>query len=195
MRPNRRGKGLPSLSMRSLTRTLGTSEEGAHVSKARALWLVSVVACLLAVTAETGAAQGPGGLKPCIQCKQGCFDDGMGSRCTPAPSGVNKGGTACDGSVTWMDNPVEEDRGWWFCLCVPRGEICALRQTFAPIDQDALGRKATRVVASGGVLSADGLFFVGIRAGEQIVRWKCDGSIAGRVTQAAKPANRKSLGA
>lgn len=197
MRPNqKRSKKTLSLSIRSLTRPLGTSQEGAHVGKVRAFWLVSVVACLLAIAGEPAAAQpGPGGLKPCIYCKQGCFDDGVGTRCTPAPKGVNKGGTHCEGRYSWMENPVDEDRGWWHCICIASGELCALRQTFAPIDQDALGREATEVVASGGVLPADGFFFVGFRAGEPVVRWKCDGSIAGRVTQAGQPAKRRSLGA
>jgi len=136
------------------------------------------------------------GLTPCIYCKQGCFgDDGVGTRCTPAPEGVNKGGTSCEGRFNWMDNPEEEDKGWWHCICITSGEVCALRQTFAPIEQEILGREATEVVASGGILSADGLFFVGFRAGEKVVRWKCDGSIAGRVTHADSPAKRRSLGA
>lgn len=151
---------------------------------------MSVVACLLAVTAEPATAQ-PGS-EPCVNCQSGCVKGGLGAVCTP--NWDNRGGTSCAGSMVW-DDPLGEGDGWWTCHCVPTGAICAERRAFAPIDQETLGREATEVVASGGVLPADGLFFVGFRAGERVVRWKCDGSIAGRVTHADKPAERRSLGA
>ena len=171
-----------------LTNRSGIREGGVRVGKSHSLWLVSVVACLLAVTAEPAAAQ-PGS-QPCVNCAGSCPEGGAGGTCKP--SGGGRGGTSCETDYVWTE---EEGKGWWTCHCWPTGELCALRQTFAPIDQETLGREATEVVASGGVLPADGLFFVGFRAGERVVRWKCDGSIAGRVTHADKPAERRSLGA
>lgn len=189
MRPNQKS-GISTF-LTVLTNRSGIRGGGVRVGKIHALWLVSVVACLLAVTAEPATAQ-PGS-EPCVNCAGPCPEGGVGGSCSP--NGENKGGTSCEGSMYWEDPLGEEGKGWWTCHCLPTGELCAVRQTFAPIDQETLGREATKVVASGGVLPADGLFFVGFRAGERVVRWKCDGSIAGRVTHADKLAERRSLGA
>ena len=145
------------------------------------------MACLFAVTAGTAAAQSgpgdPGALTPCVTCGSECTL-GSGWACQEDAKGT-KGGTSCSADVIWSDDPLDEGGGDFICLCAPAGEICALRQTFAPTDRETLGREASEVVASGGMLPADGLFFVAFRAGERIVRWKCDGGIAGRVATAA----------
>lgn len=189
MRPNQ--KSAISTFLTVLTNRSRIRGGGVGVGKIHALWLVSVVACLLAVTAEPAAAQS--GSEPCVNCAGSCPEGGNGGTCSP--NGKGRGGSSCEGSVNWHPHPLEEGEGWWDCFCVPTGELCAQTQVFAPIDKETLGREATEVVASGGVLPADGLFFVGFRAGERVVRWKCDGSVAGRVTHADKPAERRSLGA
>lgn len=104
--------------------------------------------------------------------------------CEVDPSGT-KGGTSCRKEVVWND-PLGDSNGHFVCLCVPRGEICALRQTYSPMDQEVLGREAAEVVASGAMLPADGLFFVGFSVGERVLRWKCDGSIAGRIASSSQ---------
>lgn len=42
-------------------------------------------------------------------------------------------------------------------------------------------QEAVTVVASGGTLPADGPFFVALNRHESVVRWKCSGTVAGRV--------------
>lgn len=41
---------------------------------------------------------------------------------------------------------------------------------------------ARTVVAMGGMLPADGLFYSARNSGVTVVRWKCDGSLAARVS-------------
>lgn len=166
-------------------------EKSVHFATGRALRLVGVVACLLAVSAGPVAGQGGSSLQPCLTCDGTC-EEGRGGDCQVDALG-ERGGTSCRKNVVWVNHPLGEE-GWFECFCAPTGDLCVLRQAFAPTDQERLGREATGVVASGGMLPADGLFFVGFRNGERVVRWKCDGSIAGRITQAGKLVQDPVLG-
>ena len=42
-------------------------------------------------------------------------------------------------------------------------------------------QEAVSVVATGEMLPANGLFYVGSTSGQPVVRWKCDGHVVGRL--------------
>jgi len=58
----------------------------------------------------------------------------------------------------------------------------------APDEREQLEMEAVEAVAAGRMLPADGLFYLASNgAGETVVRWKCDGRVAGRLATAGIP--------
>lgn len=117
----------------------------------------------------------------CHTCTMACPYD-YGFYCEPNGGGL--GGTEiCHMGMVDLPNPIDpEQEGRVDCLCVEQGDICEVEEEpdgFA--DRTTLVREATDLVAAGGMLPSDGPFYVGRTAEDLVVRWKCDGSIAGRV--------------
>lgn len=123
----------------------------------------------------------------CHTCTLEC-PYGTGNYCEP--NGNRGGGTdGCRMAVLEWPNPVDpEEEGHVDCLCVPLGDICrGDGGGFEVADLPTQAREAIDVVAAGGMLPSDGRFYVGMTAQELVVRWKCDGSVAGRVARADVP--------
>jgi hypothetical protein len=71
---------------------------------------------------------------------------------------------------------------------VEQGDFCESdAEGVGYADRTILMREATDMVAAGGMLPSDGPFYVGVTASEFVIRWKCDGSVAGRVATEGSP--------
>lgn len=74
------------------------------------------------------------------------------------------------------------------CFCVEQGDFCESNaEGVGYADRTILMREATDMVAAGDMLPSDGPFYVGVTASEFVIRWKCDGSVAGRVATEGSP--------
>lgn len=112
----------------------------------------------------------------CAGCGGGCDFD-AGSSC--APAGVY-GMDACSTDIHDLDYGGDEPLT--VCQCDRSGgSLCEGTLAFGSIERDAMEQEAITVVASGGTLPADGPFFVALNRHESVVRWKCSGTVAGRV--------------
>ena len=111
----------------------------------------------------------------CAGCGGGCRFD-VGSSCAPAKIlGMN----SCRTNI--IDVPWDEGV-LTVCHCDrDGGTLCEGALAFGSIERDAMEQEAITVVASGGTLPADGSFFVALNRDESVVRWKCSGTVAGRV--------------
>ena len=124
----------------------------------------------------------------CHTCTLPCpYDSGF--YCEPDGEGL--GGTEpCWMRVSHQPNPIDpDDEGRIDCFCVEQGDVCdvANEEGVGFADRTILTREATDVLVAGGMLPSDGPFYVGVTASEFVLRWKCDGSVAGRVTTEGSP--------
>lgn len=83
-------------------------------------------------------------------------------------------------------DPEDPESHGFFCYCETQGDSCWVDlpeegSFFAASNPVSLAGEAIAVVAGGGMLPADGLFYVGVAEDELRIRWKCDGSVAGWV--------------
>ena len=107
----------------------------------------------------------------CWSCVNGC---GGGWICDGRGGGIF-GSNDCDVG----DGPVG-DR----CHCFPSGGVCEIQTTQAPEETRAMEERALAVLATGGTLPADGLFYYASRGDQLVLRRKCDGNLVGRVAVA-----------
>lgn len=120
----------------------------------------------------------------CHTCTMEC-PYGSGYYCEPNGDGGG-GTTGCRMAVLEWPNPVDPDEeGHVDCLCVPLGDLCRGDEEGIDVaDRTRQAHEATDVVASGAMLPSNGRFYFGVAGEELVVRWKCDGSVAGRVALA-----------
>ena len=112
----------------------------------------------------------------CASCNGGCDWD-AGSSCAPARV---LGMDACSTHIHDLDYGGDEPLT--VCQCDRSGgSLCEGPLAFGSIERDAMAQEAITVVASGGTLPADGPFFVALNRDESVVRWKCSGTVAGRI--------------
>ena len=122
----------------------------------------------------------------CLTCTKPCLDgSGHGFDCElNGPAKI--GGNGCEVSITLLD-PLGEGNGFYTCFCSYEGGLCFLAEAMAPTDREELENEAVEAVAAGRMLPADGLFYLASSAGETVVRWKCDGRVAGRLAAVEIP--------
>ena len=125
----------------------------------------------------------------CLTCTASCLDgEGEGNECE-INGPRNIGGNGCRVNTIPLPEPLEGLRCW--CLYIEG--LCWVPQAMSPGDRAKLEHEAVEVVAEGGMLPADGFFFLGSRPGELVVRWKCDGRVAGHVARSSVPAHTNRL--
>lgn len=117
-----------------------------------------------------------GSVAACHDCFGYCYYPGSigGTACDPAGNdrGPDYGRTQC--SVRIVQNGP-----FVHCVCQASGGYCSVSALLNPVDRAVLEQEAVETVANGGMLAADGPFFVALRSGETVIRWKCNGDIVG----------------
>ncbi len=120
------------------------------------------------------APQVPGGDKYCHECYGECLYD-FGGSCSPGRDG-KFGITKCSTDIVPLDFDLV------MCNCDWHdGVICEASASLDSNERETLIEDARTVVAMGGMLPADGLFYSARNSGATVVRWKCDGALAARV--------------
>lgn len=130
----------------------------------------------------------------CHTCSLEC-PYGSGYYCEPS-GGVLGGTSVCTVSVSHFPDPVDpEGDGTYRGFCFTQGAYCwtdtgeiEYDRIWGPKFPEEAGtaaltleRQAMAVVAAGDMLPSDGPFYFGSAGDELVVRWKCDGRVAGRV--------------
>ena len=116
-----------------------------------------------------------GGDKYCHECYGECLYD-FGGSCSPGRAG-KYGLSKCSTDILAIDF------GLVMCSCDWQdGVICQASASLETNERETLIKDARTVVAMGGVLPADGLFYSARNSGKTVVRWKCDGALAARIS-------------
>ena len=161
----------------------------------------SVAVALLAVAAvpATGwnaasiEAQDDEGGPACLTCTASCLDgEGSGRNCE-LEGDAAIGGNACKVTINY-DDPLGDGDGWYDCWCLYQDGFCWVAQAMAPTDREELEVEAIEAVTAGRMLPADGLFYLAVNSDELVVRWKCDGQVAGRLAAQAPARSEPVLG-
>ena len=135
-----------------------------------------------AVTAPFGptavATVAPQGDPYCHDCIGPCAYQ-MGGSCSPGAAG-RIGYTECSTEHGVLEPLPGVTLSW--CSCNrSAGVICEAQEALGPEERDAVEQEAITVVAAGEMLPANGFFYVASSLCQAVVRWKCDGDVAGRL--------------
>ena len=125
--------------------------------------------------ASVSIAAQAGGDLGCHECYGECLYT-FGGSCSPGRDG-KFGLTECRTDI------VPLDFGLVMCICDwKNGVICEASASLDGNERDTLIGDAKTVVASGGMLPADGLFYTARSPRGTVVRWKCNGALAARIS-------------
>ena len=141
------------------------------------------------IEAQGDEEEGPG----CITCTAPCLEgEGHGRNCEEEGD-ASIGGNGCKVTIIY-DDPLGEGNGWHNCWCLYQDGFCWVAQAMAPTDREELEVEAIEAVTAGSMLPADGLFYLAVNSDELVVRWKCDGQVAGRLAAQAPARSEPVLG-
>ncbi len=132
--------------------------------------LLAAVFCAIAIFGRPAPRRGAASVRGLVQHLPWVLPH-VGSGSCEYEDGVI-GGNSC------TDAPFEHD-GNKFCLCGPGGGVCGI--PMADAQRKAVERDALDLVARGGTLSADGLFYLAFLGHRQFLRRKCDGALVDEV--------------
>lgn len=129
------------------------------------------------VLAQESSGESPG---ICQGCVQGCE--------------LGPGGTICDhkgpGGIGFTECRVTESPTG-SCFCLMEGELCEVIDDYESMASQV---EAFEALERGEMLPADGIFYLATRAGELVLRRKCDGALVNPVTVLASRDTRTVLG-